>query len=100
MRDALRKIAAWPGRIVRNTSVATRLSLVVLLVALTSIVIAAVVGLQRTSEIADTVFRARIESLGAARANEVERYIANLERAAVSQAISPSTADAITDFGY
>lgn len=98
MRGTLRKIAAWPGRIVRNTSVATRLSLVVLLVALISLVIAAAVGLQRSGELADNVFRARIESLGSARADEVERYIESLERAAISQAISPSTARAIRDF--
>ncbi|MGA9279663.1 adenylate/guanylate cyclase domain-containing protein [Ilumatobacter sp.] len=98
MRETLRTIGEWPGRIVRNTSVATRLSLVVLLVALVSLVIAAVVGLQRAGQISDTVVRARIESLGAARADEVERYIVNLERAAISQAISPSTAQAIDDF--
>ena len=98
MRETLSSIAAWPGRIVRNTSVATRLSFVVLLVALISLVITSIVGLQRGGEIADGVLRARITSLGAARADEVERYIDSLERAAISQAISPSTAQAIDEF--
>ncbi|MGI9643852.1 MAG: adenylate/guanylate cyclase domain-containing protein [Ilumatobacteraceae bacterium] len=98
MKETLGKVAAWPGKIVRNISVATRLSLVVLLVALVSLVIAAIVGLQRGGEVADNVLRARISSLGAARADEVERYIVNLERSAIGQAISPSTAQAISDF--
>jgi class 3 adenylate cyclase len=98
VRETLSSIAAWPGRIVRNTSVATRLSFVVLLVALISLVITSIVGLQRGGEIADGVLRARITSLGAARADEVERYIDSLERAAISQAISPSTAQAIDEF--
>jgi hypothetical protein len=98
VRETLAKILAWPGRIVRNTSVATRLSLVILLVALVSLVITSIVGLQRGSELADGVLQARISSLGAARADEVERYVANLEREAIGLAISPSTAGAINDF--
>ena len=92
------QITAWPSRIFRDISVATRLSLVILLVALTSLVITSVVGLQRGGEVADTVLRSRLSSIGAARADEVERYVESLERAAVGQAISPSTAQAISDF--
>ena len=98
MRDTLAKIAAVPGRIVRNTSVATRLSLVVLLVALVSLVITSIVGLRRGGDLADDVLRDRVTSLGAARADEVERYVGSLELAVVAQAISPSTAQAISDF--
>lgn len=92
------QLAATPGRIARNTSVATRLSLVVLLVALVSLVITSVVGLRRGGELADERLRAGLNSLGAARADEIERYIGGLERATLGQAISPSTARAITDF--
>jgi len=98
VRETLGKIAAWPGRVVRNTSVATRLSLVVLLVALVSLVITSVVGLQRGSDVADRVLQARLGSIGAARADEVERYIGGLQRSVTGQAISPSTAQAIGDF--
>jgi len=96
--DRETKTVAWPRRIFRNTSVATRLSLVVVLVALISLVITSIVGLQRGSDLADGLLRARLTSIGAARADEVERYIGGLERATISQAISPSTADAISGF--
>ena len=95
---ALADIVALPGRAVRNISVATRLSLVILLVALVSLVITSVVGLQRGSQLARDILETRVDSLGAARADEVERYVADLERSTVGQAISPSTARAIGDF--
>ncbi len=98
VRATFAKIAAWRRRIVRNISVATRLSLVILLVALISLVITSIVGLQRGGELADGVLRARVTSLGAAHADEVERYVGSLQRAAIGQAISPSTARAINDF--
>lgn len=98
VRQTFAKIAAWPRRIIRNISVATRLSLVVLLVALISLVITSIVGLQQGGQVADVVLRAQVNSLGAARADEVERYIRNLQLATVGQAISPSTAQAINDF--
>jgi len=74
------------------------LSLVVVLVALISLGITSVVGLQQGGELADGILRARTVSLGEARADEVEGYVANLERAAIGQSISPSTAQAIGDF--
>ncbi len=79
-------------------SVVTRLSLVVVLVALVSLVITSVVGLQRGSDLADDVLRDQFNSLGAARADQVERYVGGLQRVAVAQAISPSTAAAIVEF--
>jgi class 3 adenylate cyclase len=87
-----------PRRIARNTSVVTRLSLVVLVVSLVSLVITSIVGLQRGGDLADGVLRDRINALGATRAGEVELYVSALERAAIAQAISPSTAEAIDDF--
>ena len=98
VRENLARIAAWPRRIVRDISVVTRLSLVIVLVALISLAITSIVGLQRGGQIADTVLQARVTSLGATRADEVERYVGSLQRAAVGQAISPSTAQAINDF--
>ena len=70
----------------------------ILLVALVSLVVTSIVGLQRGGQLADTVLQARITSLGATRADEVERYVGSLERAAIGQAISPTTAQAIEDF--
>ena len=70
----------------------------IVLVALISLAITSIVGLQRGSQIADAVLQARVTSLGATRADEVERYVGSLQRAAVGQAISPSTARAINDF--
>lgn len=75
-----------------------RLSLVTVLVALISLVTTSVVGLQRGSDLADGVLRDRLSAIGASRASEVERYIGRLQRATISQAISPSTADAIGRF--
>ncbi|MBT8240677.1 MAG: adenylate/guanylate cyclase domain-containing protein [Acidimicrobiia bacterium] len=91
-------MAAAPGRIARNTSVATRLSLVVLLVALISLVITAVVGLARGGEVTEGVLRERITAIGAGRAEQVELYLGGLERAVISEAISPDTAEAIDEF--
>lgn len=98
VRETLAKIAAWPRRIVRNVSVATRLSLVILLIALISLVITSIVGLQQGGAVADRVLRSQVTSYGAARADEVERYVTSLQRATIGQAISPSTAQAINDF--
>ena len=98
MREILANIVTLPRRVVRNTSVVTRLSLVVVLVALVSLVITSVVGLQRGSDLAQGLLRDRLTATGAARADEVERYVNSVKRIAVSQAISPSTAEAIDAF--
>lgn len=99
VRISLSQMAAMPRRIGRNTSAATRLSLVVVLVALISLVVASVVGLQRGSELADQVIRDRLSTIAASRADQVERYVDSLRRAAIGQAMSPSTADALEQFG-
>jgi class 3 adenylate cyclase len=96
--ETFSKTVAAPGRLARNTSVATRLSLVVVLVALVSLVITSVVGLLRGTELAEDVLRDRLASTAAARADEVERYVGSLQRSMVGQAISPSTASAIGQF--
>ncbi len=87
-----------PRRIGRDTSAATRLSLVFVVVALASLVIASVVGLQRGSEVAEQVVRDRLSALAASQADQVERYVESLRRGAISQAISPSTADAVREY--
>ncbi len=98
MLEALGKIAAFPKRIVRNTSLVTRLSLVIVLVALVSLAITSVVGLQRGSDLADGVLRDRLEATGAAQATEVRLAVRNVELVVIGQAISPSTAEAIDAF--
>ncbi len=97
MRAPETKTAGFPHGIVRNTSVVTRLTLVVVGVALISLVITSIVGLQRGGDLAQGLLRDRLTATGAARADEVERYVINIERIAVSQAISPSTAQAIEE---
>lgn len=98
MAEKRAEISAAPRRVLRNMSVVTRLSLVVVLVALVSLVITSVVGLRRGSDLADDVLRDQINSLGAARTDQVERYVGGLRRVVVAQAISPSTAAAISEF--
>ncbi len=92
------KLTKVPRRVVRDTSVVTRLSLVVLMVVLVSLVVTSIVGLQRGSDLAEGVLRDRINALGASRADQVARYVDALERATIAQAISPGTADAIDAF--
>lgn len=98
VRETLAKIVAFPGRVVRNTSVVTRLSLVIVFVALISLVITSAVGLRRGSDLAQDLLRDRLTAIGAARAVEVEQYVNTLKQIAVAQAISPSTAEAIDEF--
>lgn len=77
---------------------ATRLSMVVVLVALVSVVVTSWVGLQRGRELADTEIQSRLAAVAAARADEVERYVGGIERAVAGQALSPRSAAAITAF--
>ena len=48
------------------------LAALVVLVALVSLVITSIVGLQRGSDLADTLLRSKLTSIGAARADEVQ----------------------------
>ncbi len=99
MRKVSLSITALPRRIGRNTSVATRLSLIVLIVALSSLVIASVVGLERGNQLADRVARNELSALAASRAAQVELYVESLRRTAIAQALTPSAATAIRQFG-
>ena len=82
----------------RNVSVASRLALVVVLVALVSVVVTSVVGLERGRSLANTEIDAQLTAVGAARSDQVERYIAGLKRAVAGQALTPRPAAAIEQF--
>ena len=86
-------------RLIANISVATRLSLVALLVTLISLVVTAVVGLQRGNELADGLAEARLVTVSASRTGEIEGYVNNARRKVVALAASPATADAIGELG-
>lgn len=96
-RPQLTRGAARPRGLLRNVSLATRLALVVVIVAIVSVIVTSIVGLQRGRQLADTAIRDRLSAIGAARGDEVERYIAGVERAVVGQAISPRSAVAIAE---
>lgn len=69
--------------------------MVVVLVALVSVVVTAVVGLNQGRDLANQGIRDRLSAIGATRAQEVERHVEGIERAVVGQAISPRSAVAI-----
>ncbi len=87
-----------PGAFVRNISLATRLSLVVVLVALVSVVVTSLVGLERGGSLAGDEIDDQLSAVGAARADQVERYVAGLGRAVAGQALTPRPAQAIEQF--
>ena len=82
----------------RNVSVASRLALVVVLVALVSVVVTSIVGLDRGRRLAGDEIDKQLTAVGASRADEVERYVAGLERAVGGQALTPRPAVAIEAF--
>ncbi len=86
-----------PGRVARNVSVASRLALVVVIVALVSVVVTSIVGLNQGGDLADTEIEDQLSAVSAARADGVERYIASLERAMIGQALTPRPASAIDE---
>lgn len=86
-------------RLLSNMSVATRLSLVALLVTLLSLAVTAVVGLQRGSQLADEITRDRLQSAAAARSSTVDVYLGSLARDVGALATGPVTADLITSMG-
>ncbi len=94
--DQLRRT---PGRIGRNVSVGTRLALVVVVVALVSMVVTSLVGLERGRSLAEDEIRSRLSAGAAYRVDAVERYIAGLERAVVGQALTARPAEAIESLG-
>ena len=86
-------------RLFGNTSLATKLALVALLVTLVSLAVTATVGLVRGSELADEIADDRFVSVAASRADAVEAEARAYERAIMALAASPATAAAITDLG-
>src|SRR6056297_587169 len=87
-----------PGRIARNVSVASRLALVVALVALVSVVVTSLVGLERGGSLAENEIRHQLSAIGAARADDIERHVAGLERAVVGQALTRLPAVLVDEF--
>jgi class 3 adenylate cyclase len=83
---------------VRNISVATRLASVVVVVALVSLVVTSLVGLEQGGSLAEDEIRDQLAAVGAARADEAERYMASLERAVAGQSLTPRAALAIDIF--
>lgn len=77
---------------------ASRLALVVVLVALVSVVVTSIVGLDRGRTLANDEIEKQLTAVGASRADEVERYVATLERAVRGQALTPRPAAAIEAF--
>lgn len=77
---------------------ATRLALVVVLVALVSVVVTSLVGLARGRDLANDKIEDRLSAFSAARAEQVERYVAGLQRSIRLQAITPRPALAIAEF--
>jgi class 3 adenylate cyclase len=94
----IQRLREAPGRFGRNISVASRLALVVVLVALVSVVVTSLVGLQRGGDLAEKEIRAQLSAVGVARADQVERYVASLERSVIGQSLTPRPARAIEEF--
>lgn len=74
---------------------ATRLALVVVVVALVSTVVTSLVGLERGRSLAEDEIRSRLAAGTASRVDAVERYVASRERVVVGQALTPRPAAAI-----
>ena len=86
-------------RLFGNTSLATKLALVALVVTLVSLAVTATVGLVRGSELADDIADDRFVSVASSRADAVEAAALSYQREIVALAASPATAAAITDLG-
>ena len=86
-------------RLFGNTSLATKLALVALVVTLVSLAVTATVGLVRGSELADDIADDRFVSVASSRADAVEAAALSYQRQIMALAASPATATAITDLG-
>ncbi|MEQ8440084.1 MAG: adenylate/guanylate cyclase domain-containing protein [Ilumatobacter fluminis] len=86
-------------RIIGNTSLATRLAMVALIVTLVSLAITAAVGLARGSELADEIADDRFVSVASSRGDALEAAATSYERSLVALASSPAAADAIVALG-
>ena len=83
-------------------SVATRISLVALLVTLISLAVTASVGLRRGNELADDLAEDRLSTVAASRSESVEAYLTSVQREIAGLAISPAVSDAVSSLteGY
>jgi class 3 adenylate cyclase len=86
-------------RSLSNISLATRLSLVALLVTLVSLAITAAVGLKRGSDLADGVADDRLVTVSASRTSEIEIELGAVAQEIEALADSPAAAHAIESLG-
>lgn len=91
-------IAAKPGRIARNTSMATRLALVVLFVTLGSILVTSLVAVDSGEDLGEGLSRSRLVATRSSRAAQVERYLGNVGEQVRLLGSSPMTVDALAEF--
>jgi class 3 adenylate cyclase len=94
-RGKLESIATAPRRFVRNTSIATRLALVVLLVTLGSLLATTLVALDTGEDLADGIADSRLIAARSSKAAEVAIYLNRLERGTAALARSPMSRDAV-----
>lgn len=80
-------------------SVATRLSLVALLVTLLSLAVTAAAGLRVGNDLADGIAEDRLLSAASARSSTVDVFLGSLRRDSAALASSPATAALITALG-
>lgn len=95
----------WRGRrtgrdgvrlgLIPSISLATRLSLVALLVTVISLVVTATVGLVRGNDLADGLADDQVVAVAASKADAVELYFGGIGREVSSLATSPGTVDSI-----
>jgi class 3 adenylate cyclase len=97
-RPRIRAAFVRGGRLA-NISLATRLSLVALLVTLLSLAVTATVGLVRGAELADDIAEDRLVSVAAARADSVALSLFSIRQQIVAMAASPAMATAIEALG-
>ena len=86
-------------RLLGNTSLATKLALVALVVTLVSLAVTATVGLVRGSDLADEIADDRFISVASSRADAIEAATIAYQREITALATSPATARMITDLG-
>lgn len=87
-----------PGRLGRRLSVSTRVSLVIVGVAIACLAATALVGVVRGTALADAALEERLTTITAARSDDVLRHMDGLRSRLGALAASPATAGAIDDF--
>lgn len=88
-----------PFRWVKNTSLATRLSMVALIVTLVSLTVTATVGLIRGSELADEIADDRFVTVASSRSDAIQAYTVSVRRKIQGLAASPATRQTIAELG-